>query len=271
MIVGIPVLGEQPITDKCLDYLMPTISKGTQVVLVENKADWNSVKTYEGVYTIQNKFNYGYYYPLKQLHSMFPDEILCLMHNDVFVYEVGWDVRLAEAFSSDNSLALVGFCGSNEADVLGGRGSGTMCNFRGEQGQLQEHTGRKIHGLMPSLILDSLFMAFRRSVVSVLDINSTVPLAHFMDRIWPTMLIEAGYRVATLGVEIDHIGGTTITKTEYEEDAKEWCAQQKLPIIDTGDRTMYLEMERRWLSEFRDEKKLIPASIDARWNIKRDS
>jgi hypothetical protein len=86
-----------------------------------------------------------------------------------------------------------------------------------------------------------------------------------MDRIWPLRLIENGLRVGVMGVKIDHIGGqTSVLETQYHEDAGRWCKEQKLALID-GDpgKTLYMEAERRYLTEYRDSKKLVPGMIDA--------
>lgn len=267
MILAIPVLENDGATLKCLDFLLDVTSPKTQVVIVNNGAELSDRIWQLPVTILQMEKNVGFYYPLQEIYDRFDDPYLCLMHNDVLVYESGWDLRLIDAFKSNPHLYLIGFCGSNEADNAGGRGLGTMCNFRGERGQLQQHTGARIFDLRPGLILDSLFMGFRREAVPRLNITPDIPLAHFMDRIWPMKLIEYGYRVGILGVEIDHIGGTTICGAAYEASAKEWCATQGIPIETTGDLAMYLEAERRWLGEYRDDKKLIPARVRSDWMI----
>lgn len=270
MILGIPVLEKDAQTLKCLEFVLDSSSAKTHVVVINNGLSLSEDIWRLPVTILQMEKNVGYYYPLLELYKHFEDPYLCIMHNDVFVYESGWDLRLIEAFQENPLLYLVGFCGSNEVDNAGGRGLGTMCNFRGERGQLQVHTGTRVFDLRPAAVLDSLFMGFRREAVPRLNITHDVPLAHFMDRIWPMMLIEHGYNVGILGVEIDHVGGTTICGPAYEASAREWCAEQGLLINTTGDLTMYLEAERRWLSEYRDDKKLIPGRVSSDWTFRSD-
>jgi hypothetical protein len=140
-----------------------------------------------------------------------------------------------------------------------------MCNFKGEKGQLQEHTGRRIANLQQALILDSMFILFRQPVVNKLGIDEHIPPCHFYDKIWPLRTIEAGWHVGVLGLLVDHQGGLTSTGTRFEEDCERWCAKEGMSY-DPGKASLevYLEAERRFLTEFR-AKGMIPSRVDARW------
>lgn len=88
-----------------------------------------------------------------------------------------------------------------------------------------------------------------------------ITLAHFYDRIWPIRTIEAGYHVVTMGLEIDHIGGLTTTGNErYRNDCIKWLEDRNIPY-DNPETEMYLVAERRYLQEYRDEKRFLPAII----------
>jgi len=188
-------------------------------------------------------------------------DIVGLQHNDLIHYEKGWDRRLLDCFVSNSRLGMVGVCGSNEIDDRGGRGGGTMCNFNGKAGQLQEHTGRRITDLQPALILDSMFMAMRRPVVDLLGIDKHIVQCHFYDKIWPLMTVQAGWQVGVLGLDVDHKGGITSTGTRFEEDCMKWCDQEGLSYESgKANLAVYIEAERRWLGYARSVGKL-PASI----------
>src|SRR3990172_3792330 len=68
---------------------------------------------------LTNSRNRGYYWPLRQLYGQYSHrhELIGLMHNDLLIYEKGWDIRVREAFNNDQHLGLIGFCGSCEADL----------------------------------------------------------------------------------------------------------------------------------------------------------
>jgi len=229
------------------------------------------LSNYPEVHVVRNAKNIGYYAPLKQIADMFPDEeLIGLIHNDMLIYEENWNQRLRDCFEADPQLMLVGFCGSNEVDERGGRGGGTLVNFRGAQGYQSPAAGGKNPGLVPAACLDSLFMMFRREAIDLLSEDwENLPLAHFYDRIWPLKLVEQGYHVATIGVECDHMGGqTTVANIRYREDCIRWLDERGLPYEDP-ETEMYLVAERRYLGEYRDQKHFIPCRINGDYGYER--
>jgi len=287
MILATSVVDGHELTDFMVEMLQPLITDPDdfRLVIVDN----NSVepyleKNYEHskfkVDVMRNSSNTGFYFPLIQLHGKYQDELIGLIHNDLALYEVGWDVRMANYFKADPLLGLVGLTGSNEIDSLGGRGGGTMCFFRGStvnipnlgqvKGQSQD-AGARITDLRPSACLDSLFMMFRRDVIPSLmtdfDHWKDITLAHFYDRIWPIRTIEAGYHVATMGVECDHLGGMTcVANTRYRDDCIKWLDSRGL-TYENPETEMYLIAERRYLGEYRESKHFIPCKVDANYGI----
>lgn len=270
--IGIPVVEAHSLTAECIRHLgqNSTIPESVEVVVIDNGSrtpyptDWTNQQGYWGVKvtTIRNERNYGFYWPLLQVAEDTTDaDIVGLMHNDLFIYEKGWDRRLLDSFIFNPRLGMVGVCGSYEVDDRGGRGGGTMCNFAGRVGQLQEHTGERIKDLRRALILDSMFMVMRRSVVSSLLIDKHIAPCHFYDKIWPLRAIDAGWTVGVLGLEVDHQGGLTSTGTRFEADCADWCRQEGL-TYDPGKANLavYLEAERRFLTEYR-AKGRIPSRV----------
>lgn len=276
IILGIPVLNRPEITNECIDFLAKSVQSEDDfhLVVIDNASDEPYVLPDDLPFSasvIRNEDNKGFYYPILQLQARWANaEIIAIMHNDVFVYEYGWDERLRFFFEDDPKLGVVGFCGSDEVDIMGGRGGGTMCNFNGSRGQLQEHTGKRIRDLRPALILDSMFMAFRKGVIPKLDIPEEVPPAHFWDKILPMRAVEADYRVAVLGIDIDHLGGTTlVAEPRFEGDMRLWCEKWGLEPGQNAGMAVYLEAERQWLTEYRDQKNLMPIKVNSDYSIYR--
>lgn len=288
MILAIPAVDGHELTEYLVRTLQDVVSDAQdfRLVIVDN----NSVTPYCDckfkdskfpVDIIRNDVNVGYYFPLIQLHERYPDhELIGLIHNDLILYEPGWDVRMAKYFEADPKLGLVGLTGSSEIDNLGGRGGGTMCFFRGAkvdipglgeiQGQSQA-AGARISDLQPSACLDSLFMMFRREVIPSLmnesDPWKDVTLAHFYDRIWPIRVLEAGYHVATMGVECDHLGGMTcVANTRFRDDCIHWLDARSISY-ENPETEMYLVAERRYLGEYRESKHFIPCRVGQNYEI----
>lgn len=288
MILGIPVVDQHELTKVLLDSLRDTIKSPDLfcAVIIDNASETAyNPEDYADypfkVDVIRNEENIGYYQPLRQIQEKYSQEsggfpwteLIGLIHNDMVMYEHGWDDRMRDEFEKDVLLSLVGLCGSYEADALGGRGGGTMCYFSGRSVQVGDRqilaqdqaAGLRITDLRPSLILDSLFMMFRATSIPFLVHENEkwedITLAHFYDRIWPLRLVEAGYHVATMGVECDHLGGMTSTGNErYRADCIKFFGDRGLPF-DNPETEMYLIAERRFLGEYREQKHFLPAEI----------
>lgn len=279
MILGVPVLNRHDLTKKLVDSLVATVHdpKDFELAIIDNGSDVPySYKEFGklpfSLYILRNDENQGYYYPLQQLfdRSMAFEQYIGLCHNDVIFHTKGWDVQMRMLLNEQPRLALVGLCGSDEVDSNGGRGGGTMCNFMGSAGYQSPGAGRKlpVGALEPAVILDSLFMMFKREAISNLEIKKDMVLGHFYDRIWPMRLIEKGWHVGVQGVDIDHAGGETmVAEPKFHEDVKAWCKKRGLDPTDNPGLVLYQTAEEEFLGEFRDQKKMIPARVSSNWEV----
>lgn len=288
MVLAAPVVDGHLLTFNLMRSLDQTVADKTnfEFVIVDNASerpykDAIVSKTPKiATQVVEYEKNTGYYYPLIDLYERYPDaDLIGLIHNDMVIYEPGFDERMKKAFADDPQLGLVGLCGSNEIDQNGGRGAGTMLWFRGGEVKIgdrvikgqDQSAGRRIFDLEPAVCLDSLFMMFRRDAIPALmnqrDPWQDITLAHFYDRIWPIRTIEAGYRVGVLGVDCDHLGGMTTTANErYRDDCIKWLEDRNIPY-DNPETEMYLVAERRFLSEYREEKRFLPCIIGGDYAI----
>lgn len=276
MILGIPVMDQHRLTNQLIESLAEKTQNPSElhVVIIDNNSEVPYHADYHTpfpVTVIRNERNDGYYYPLRTLYETFPHaDAIGLIHNDMIIYEQGWDERIRGCFARDPQLGLIGFCGSWQADHLGGRGGGTMCHFNGSKGQPQS-AGERIDDLRPSVLLDSLFMMFRLAAIPGLRIDEHIAPCHFYDKIWSMRTIENGWRVATLGVEVDHIGGqTAVGVARFREDARQWCEQEGCMHLSPDPLTaLYLEAERRFLTEYRDQKRMMPSHVTPNYTFVR--
>lgn len=206
-------------------------------------------------------------------------DVLAFFHTDLMVTEKNWDKRLLVSFL-DEKLGLVGFIGSNEIDYNGGRGYGTTSNFQGIEfvsssgigdarktwkGSPAEAHGKRDVGYSRAAVVDGCAMVFRRSVLEAIKQRENFPPHHFYDRLLSCEVRELGYEVGVLGIGCDHISGQTVNQEPaYQKMAQDWIdrnLQWKGLITTAPDQTIYLEAERQWLSEYRDNKKLVPVKV----------
>lgn len=275
LIVGCPVMDGHELTQQFADSLATTVAEPASFRLVIIDNDSSEPYTLSefshlpfAVELVRHEENIGYYRPLAELNATSAD-LVGLAHNDIIFYEVGWDTRVRDAFVTKSDLGMIGVCGSDELDAAGGRGGGTMVNFRGEKGQLTEHTGRRTTELEPAVILDSVVMVTRQSLVAYLKIDENTPICHFIDKVWPLRLYEVGYKTAVLGIEVDHMGGqTAVVNTRFTDSCRDWCVAHNVPMPnDDASLGVYLDSESRFLNEYR-AKGMIPSRMRG-WDLVR--
>lgn len=205
-------------------------------------------------------------------------DVIAFLHSDLIITEPGWDRRVLAEFEKRPHLGLMGFIGSNQIDKAGGRGLGTTSNFQGNWYTEDDESGgeikwkgskAKIHGAVSSgysraAVVDGCAMVFRRSVLEQIKQRENFPPHHFYDRLLSSEVRELGYEIGVLGVACDHISGQTVNQEPgYAAMAEKWAMEHglKLGNAHNWDTVLYKEAERQWLSEYRDQKHLVPAFL----------
>lgn len=260
------------------------IDNGSDKLLELPKGMWD-----RGIKMVRNERNIGNYPLFKQGLEETDGDVIAFLHNDVFVYQDGWDKAVMAQFESRPDLGLLGFIGSTELDSWGGRGMGTTSNMQGKAigrwaGSAGYHHGKVSEGMtIDGSVIDGCVMIFRRDVLEKIQWKSNFALHHFYDRLMSCQVIEMGYRVGILGIQFDHVSGQVANhEQKWQETSKEWFrdhlnieapeqwaelrkdwvnnannpSRGKIP--NQWDYCAYLENEYQFLKEYRDEKHLVP-------------
>lgn len=229
--------------------------------------------------------------------------IVAFLHSDLFIVHKGYDSAILAQFDANENLGLAGVIGSTEIDNFGGRGMGTHSNFQGRnytvpddveldladviwRGSRAEVHGKRDTGfIIDGAVIDGCVMIFRKDVLQKIGFKHNYPMHHFYDRAMSVQVREAGYKVAILGLEVDHISGQTANhEGGYHEQAKKWAFEKwgitepqqwaeleenkawfsnptnpsKGNVPSGWDHVVYLTAEKLFLEEYRDQKHIIP-------------
>lgn len=274
IVLGVPVVDMHSYTYEFLRHVDKSVNNKNlvHVVIVDNDSSLKYEieelkKHYDNVSLIRNNKNLGYFYPLLQIQDRHPlVKHIGLCHNDIFIYEKNWEKKLIDCFKKDEKLFLIGLAGTTAIDKSGGYASSMKTNFLGLKGQSQYFLGEPLRGFSPVLAVDSLFMLFRKEAIELLDIDESISLYHWYDRIWSMRLIEKGCHVGVYGASIDHKSGVTAFGAKYKENAIKWCEDNNLNYRPDADETIYKYLQKKYVEEF---KHIIPAKIDKNWKIKK--
>lgn len=238
------------------------------------------------VRTIRLDKNIGVYPTFWEALKHTTGDVIAFLHSDTIISEKGWDYKMINVFKSFPSIGLVGFIGSNEIDASGGRGLGTTSNFQGLgyshggmtpvdfnnpaenflfwRGSPAEVHGRRNGGFTMAAVVDGCAMVFRREVLEKVKQRDNFPPHHFYDRLLSCETREAGYAMGVIGIEFDHISGQTVNQEPaYGVMAQKWAEVHGLSMngFHNWDTVLYKEAERLWLSEYRDQKHLVPCKV----------
>ena len=284
----VPVLNQHDLAQTAIDFALENLSGNNlvQIIVLDNGSDVPFL--YHGVNleihpkvtvdVIRLEKNIGVYPTFWEALKHTDADVLAFIHSDLIIEEKGWDTNVLKYFDEiEPRMGLMGFIGSNEIDWHGGRGAGTTSNFLGLETETHTKTGEvkkwkgspaEAHGRRSTVyslasVVDGCVMIFRRSVLEQIKQRPEFPPHHFYDRLLSCETRELGYEVGVLGIGCDHISGQTVNQENaYHIMAKEWLdnhptAHRDLP----SDSEIYLEAERQWLSEYRDNKHLVPTRV----------
>ena len=269
--------------------------ENTEIIVIDNGSDVPFEM--DGVRVVRNNENTGNYPLFRQGLSEAQGEIIAFLHSDVFVYQKGWDIAVRAQFDGQEGLGLLGFIGSTELDNWGGRGTGTVSNMQGRTVGRWTGSDGAIHGkksggmTIDGSVVDGCVMIFRRAVLQAIE-PKDMPPHHFYDRLMSVQTIEAGWKVGILGIEFDHVSGQTAnheqkwqgtsrewfrlhmgieSPSEWSKVREDWVMRGRNnpsagKVPDQWDYAAYLEAEYRFLSEYRDQKRLVPLVYGRRIN-----
>lgn len=194
-------------------------------------------------------------------------DYLAFLHCDLMIHERNWDRRVVEAFEDDAKLDLLGFVGSTKIDAKGGRGDGTMLNYRGAYfegvgtASPAEHHGRRMKSLEAAAVVDHCAMVFRRIALQALTPQEgTYAPEHFYDRILSCEVLRGGGHISVLGVDCDHFsGGIGPGMAKADALRRKWLDAEAIDYDPTDTYTaVYLESEKRF---FRDFQGFFPVTV----------
>jgi hypothetical protein len=282
IVIGVPSMDMHEQTGTSLSTTASYLDDKTRVtfVIIDNgsKKPYKKPKVTNGlkIDVIRNKTNQGYYYPLLALYKKYPKaDYIGLMHNDAVVFQQGWDEKIREAFQKDPKLGVVGLFGWQRIS-RSGKNETPIGNIYWPFGVDDPKTKapkfsqfhRRVFGVTPALVLDSLFMVFRRELIPKLGIDENITISHGYDKIWSLRLTQQGYRVAVLGIPFQHKGGND-KDLKMRKMFKEWFDKRwevNSPIEYVYD-IAFFETQVLVINEFRDRGKMIPCRINDKYKI----
>lgn len=169
--------------------------------------------------------NLGVVGSYQKIYKESDEDLLAYFHDDVVVYERGWDQRVLQAFE-DEQVGVVGFGGA----LWHGTDGLYKVPYRLQQlarfhyysnTRDAETHGERFTGERDVAVLDGFVLIVRRRLLDRCGGWPDVAGGfHCYDYAICALAHRYGYRVRLVGVDCHHLGGRTSTTEEYQEWAK---------------------------------------------------
>jgi hypothetical protein len=186
-------------------------------------------------------------------------DILAYLHNDLYIYEKGWDRRVEEIVRLESKVGLVGFFGAQGVHSNSGRFI-VFSNML----EAEIHGGRMVEGYMEVAVLDGMAMFATREMLDVRGgVDTSFVVHHFYDLDLSLESVDRGYRNFIIATPIHHQSGLTANRPLFND----WANRVMQPTSDKddpprGQDVMYQMNLQRWKTKWAHK---LPWRVGEEW------
>ena len=169
---------------------------------------------------IKNEKNLGLVETYQQIYENCQTEYLSILHDDVFIYEKNWDLRVVDQFEKMKDLGMIGFFGSQGCGPVGERIQDIL--RLGQMAGWSNMIEAEIHGMRmsneinPVAIFDGFALNFRMEMLKKGNgIDQKYKLHHIYDRELGLMSLSLGYKNVVMNIYCHHQTGLTTGAPVY--------------------------------------------------------
>lgn len=251
--IAVPCLGGVARLKSCVASLVTSLSfpEATELLLLDQDPEdcWGPwAKEYLTrkvglVNVINSRHNVG----LPLAHSMLQaaaastSTVIAYFHNDVLIYERGWDDRVLSLFDENDKIGVVGFAGARGIGANGSRNE-----FWSNMLEAEIH-GSRGDGVLPVAMLDGFSLICSRAMLREAGWDCKYPIHHYYDYDICTAAHLAGWRNLLCGVSCHHLSGITNSFPKYNQQADALTGAGP----GQGGFVLLEQARQRYLSKFR--------------------
>lgn len=231
----IPVLNNLDVTKKCIKTIYEhNKNSAIEIIIVDNGSTDNTPRFFSSdsladfeygklITYIRNDDNLGVSEACNRGAGEAGYDVLCFMHNDVFVYRDNWTVSLRNFIVGTPDAGVVGFYGAKTLRKDGSfRGKTIVHSERGHS--LINNPSEKV------AVVDGLLMALRkRTFGKIGGFNSTFRV-HFYDKDLSVKAVQKGFDNYVLNIPYEHICGTTRKDINKDDKIRDEAKEEFLRI-----------------------------------------
>lgn len=229
-------INQPEMTQKMLDLLRENESGAMlPLCVIDNGSnpplrDWlNGLR--EGDMVIRNDINVGVRPALNQAFTYFKEQVdfIFYTHNDVFIYEKGWDTKLVRILSEVPNVGVAGFYGAKgigTSDIYQG-GYAMQQLIRVENVSNCHRMDAAVHGFRPIAqgreteqvaVMDGFSLIVNVELLKATNgFDNAYPPHHNYDNDICLESLDRGYDNIVIAMDAQHLGGQTDVKEAWNE------------------------------------------------------
>lgn len=247
--VVIPIIDEFEMTRKCIKSFEDNATYDLNFLIIDNGSTKKFTSKKKNVHVVRHTKNIGLLESLQEGYELVKKnkygDIIFYTHNDVFIHESGWDLRVIDVFENYERPGVVGF---GSAQGIGAPGiyqtpyekvQLARQHFMSNMINAEDHGWRRT-GVEEVAVHDgfSLIMSVDfLDTVGGFDMN--YPMHHMYDNDICLEAIKNSYKNYFVGVSCEHLGGMTSTRPKYMESAKKHIKDKYGEDVENGDASVH--------------------------------
>lgn len=219
--VVLPVMDQLEETRHVVALLCHMTVGDFELVIVDNGSGPETRRYYERFIAprvprfqyVRNERNVGVIPALQQGYRHSTGDIVAFMHNDLFLYEHGWNIRIQHYFDAIPGLGLAGFFGCK-----GLSHDGSRVHCMSNMDEAAHYGGRPVRGEWePVVVLDGYSLICRRAMLDrVGGFDPGYLYHHYYDYDLSLASLANGFRNIVVNVPCAHPGGFTSWGQGYQ-------------------------------------------------------
>ncbi len=197
-----------------------------ELIIIDNgsRADvkdyFDSLKDKVDILYQRNEKNLGPIVAINQGIGLSRCDYICVMHNDVIIFEKGWIEKITSIMEEDRNIGIAGLAGRKEIYKNGSVNETSL-----KHGLQNEHLNPVMSEEVSEVaVVDGLcFVMARRMLEKVSGFDETYGYMHCYDLDMSLQSIGAGFKNVVVKVEAMHInnGGITRKTDDYKRIVKD--------------------------------------------------
>jgi len=247
----IPVCNMLAYSKLCLEKLLENTQMHFNLIIIDNGSNDGTQQFFSEFKSpklhlryIRNDRNLGPIYGYNQGIRVCKSDYICIMHNDVLIFEKGWLGKIINIMDSNKDIGITGLAGRKRINKKGLVDESSLVHNL----QNEDLNSPMQRGIEDVAVIDGLCFVVRRSIFEETGgLDENYGYMHCYDLDISLASLNLGYRNVVVNIEAMHLsnGGNTRRSKSYKE-----LVPDDYKLLNVN----YKKFREKW-------KKLLPINI----------